>query len=124
MDRQFYLGNVRQIIYTIFASSYMCKWVIAVDDDVDIYDWGQVQWALATRVQPHRDIIITDNRLLGLTLDPSIHPDIRRIPRVQTSKIGIDATTKFKGHDFPPLVLDSDKIRQKVENRWQEYGFK
>jgi 4-hydroxy-3-polyprenylbenzoate decarboxylase len=124
MDRHFYLGNVRQIIYFCFAKLFMCKWVIVVDDDVDIYDKGAIEWVLATRVQPHRDIIITDNRLQGVELDPSIHSDLAKIPRAQTSKIGIDATTKFKGHDFAPLVLDSAEMQKKIESRWKEYGFK
>jgi len=124
MDQHFYLGNVRQIIYTVFASFFMSKWCIVVDDDVDIYDWGKVQWALMTRVQPHRDIFITDNRFPAVALDPSIHPDIRQIPRAQTSKIGIDATKNFKGHDFPPLVLDTEEMVQHVLDRWKEYGFK
>jgi 4-hydroxy-3-polyprenylbenzoate decarboxylase len=124
MDRHFYLGNVRQIIYHVMANFFMSKWVIVVDDDVDIFDMGAVQWALATRVQPHRDIIITDNRFVGVALDPSVHPDIRQIPRAQTSKIGIDATKFFKGHDFPTLVIDSEERQKQIAKRWKEYGFK
>jgi len=124
MDRHFYHGNVRQIIYFCFARLFTCKWVIVVDDDVDIYDPGMIEWALATRVQPHRDIIITDNRLQGVSLDPSINPAIAPMPKTSTSKIGIDATTKFKGHDFYPLVLDSVKMKEKIAGRWKEYGFK
>jgi len=124
MDRHFYLGNVRQIIYHIFANYYMSKWVIVVDDDVDIYDLGSIQWALATRVQPHRDIIITDNRLVGIQLDPSIHPDIRNIPRSQTSKIGIDATKHFKGFEFGPVITETEEMEQRLNRRWKEYGFK
>ena len=124
MDRHFYQGNVRQIIYFCFARQFMSKWVIVVDDDIDIFDKGAIEWALATRVQPHRDIIITDNKLQGVELDPSIHTDLAHIPNVQTSKIGIDATTKFKGHNFAPLVLDSPEMSQKITSRWNEYGFK
>jgi 4-hydroxy-3-polyprenylbenzoate decarboxylase len=124
MDRHYYLGNVRQIILFCFAKLFMSKWVIVVDEDVDIYDKGAIEWALATRVQPHRDIIITDNRLQGVELDPSIHSDLAHIPNVQTSKIGIDATTQFKGHKFAPLVVDSEKWQKAVESRWKEYGFK
>lgn len=123
MDRHFYQGNVRQIIYFCFAKLFMSKWVIVVDDDVDIYDKGAIEWALATRVQPHRDVIITDNRLPGVELDPSIHSDLAHIPNVHTSKIGIDATTKFKGHDFAPLVVDSTEVAKKITSRWKEYGF-
>jgi len=100
------------------------KWVIVVDDDIDIYDTGQEEWALAVRVQPHRDIIITDNNCQGVSFDPSIHPDIRKIPYTRASKIGIDATTRFKGHDFGQMVIDSEEIQQKITGRWKEYGLK
>jgi UbiD family decarboxylase len=102
----------------------MSKWVIVVDDDIDIFNMGEVNWALATRVQPHRDIFITDNRFVGVALDPSIAPELSRIPRTQTSKIGIDATKFYKGHDFPPLVLDSEERLKQITRRWKEYGFK
>ena len=124
MDRHYYLGNVRQIIYHIMANFFMSKWVIVVDDDIDIFNMGEVNWALATRVQPHRDIFITDNRFVGVALDPSIAPELSRIPRTQTSKIGIDATKFYKGHDFPPLVLDSEERLKQITRRWKEYGFK
>jgi 2,5-furandicarboxylate decarboxylase 1 len=124
MDRHYYQGNVRQIIYFCFSKLFMSKWVIVVDDDVDIYDKGAVEWALATRVQPHRDIIITDAKLQGVELDPSINSEIAHIPWVATSKIGIDATTQFKGHKFAPLVVDGPERKAQVERRWKEYGFK
>ena len=61
----------------------------------------------------------------SVALDPSIHPDSKKTPLVaQTSKIGIDATTKFKGFDFPPLVVSAEEQKKQVEKRWKEYGFK
>jgi 4-hydroxy-3-polyprenylbenzoate decarboxylase len=124
MDKQFYSGNARQVIDVVFGTAHGVKWVIVVDDDIDIYDMGQVEWAIAVRVQPHRDIFITDNRCTGVSLDPSIHPDLRKYPLVQTSRVGIDATTKFKGHDFPPVVRSAEEQIKQVERRWREYGFK
>ncbi len=124
MSHVAYQGNVRQVIYAAFALVPAAKWVIVVDDDVDIFDQRQVEWALAVRVQPHRDIIITDNKCTGDPLDPSIHPDFNTMPNTQTSKIGIDATTKFKGYEFMPLVKDSEEMQQKLNRRWKEYGFK
>jgi len=122
MSRQFYMGNVRQLIYAAFALHPSAKWVIVVDDDVDVFDHKQIEWALSVRVQPYRDIIITGNNCPGDPLDPSIHPNEMLPPNTRTSKIGIDATTKFKGFDFPPIVADSGKLQQKVSARWKEYG--
>jgi UbiD family decarboxylase len=125
MDQQYYLGNAREVIEAVFATvGKTTKWVIVVDDDIDIFDRGQVEWALSVRVQPHRDIIITDDRHSGNPLDPSIHPDLRRHPLLaQTSRIGIDATTKNKDYEFPPKVISTEKIKALVEKRWKEYGF-
>lgn len=124
MDRQYYMGNPREIIEAVFATQHDAKWVIVVNDDIDIYDKGQVEWALATRVQPHRDIIITDNRHSSISLDPSIPPEMRRYPQAQTSKIGIDATLKYKGFEFPPIVISAEAQEKQIERRWKEYGFK
>jgi UbiD family decarboxylase len=124
MERQYYLGNARQVIDTIFGTIFTAKWVIVVDDDIDIYDRGQVEWALAVRVQPHRDIVITDNRCTGSMLDPSTHPEMRKYLNVQSSKIGIDATTKYKGYDFAPVVRSAEEQKRLVERRWKEYGFR
>ena len=54
----------------------------------------------------------------------AIPPDLRVLPRAQTSKIAIDATTKFKGHEFMTVVRDSKEIRKRIDGRWKEYGFK
>ncbi len=124
MGHQPYHGTVRQAIYAAFSLIPASKWVIVVDDDIDIYDTKQVDWSLAVRVQPHRDIFITDDSCMGLPLDPSINPSVRRMPNSRTSKIGIDATTKFKGFDFGQMVVDSEEIQQKITRRWKEYGFK
>lgn len=62
------------------------KTVIAVDEDIDIFDPDQVLWALATRVQWSRDAFMLDG-LSGSALDPSLPAGA-----VTASKMGIDAT--------------------------------
>ncbi|MEE8448580.1 MAG: UbiD family decarboxylase [Thermodesulfobacteriota bacterium] len=122
LEKQYYQGNARQAIMAHWSMSHVGKWVIVVDDDIDIFDRAQVEWALATRVQPHRDIIITDNLQPGTNLDPSIHPDDRPFPATRCSRIGIDATKQFKGFDFPPEIKSRPEDVEKVESRWKEYG--
>lgn len=122
MDRHYYGGNARQVIEAVWATSINCKWVIIVDDDIDVYNKEAVEWAMATRVQPYRDIVITDNREPGISLDPSIHPDEREYPLTRSSRIGIDATTKFKGYEFPPLARPRPEEMEEVKERWKEYG--
>lgn len=121
LDKQLYFGHAHDVIQFVFSAT-ATKWVIVVDSDVDIYDRGQVEWALATRVQPHRDIWVTEKKTRGIPLDPAIAPEDSVFPNVRTSRVGIDATEGFKGHDFGTLCrADADLIEQ-VLHRWDELG--
>jgi UbiD family decarboxylase len=65
------------------------KHVTIVDDDIDVFDPTDVEWAVATRVQADRDVVIVPNAR-SKPLDPSLPPTIGKIPT--TAKMGIDAT--------------------------------
>lgn len=66
------------------------KHVTIVDDDVDVFDPTDVEWAVATRVQADRDVVIVPNAR-SKPLDPSLPPPTAgKIPT--TAKMGIDAT--------------------------------
>ena len=64
------------------------KHVVVTDDDIDIFDPVDVEWAIATRVQADRDVLIVSNAR-SKPLDPSLAPT-DGIPT--TAKMGIDAT--------------------------------
>lgn len=70
------------------------KFVIVVDEDVDVYNLEKVLWAVSTRSQPDQDVIIMP-RMYGAPLDPS-GPALRT-----TAMMGIDATIAGK---FPDLI--------------------
>jgi 2,5-furandicarboxylate decarboxylase 1 len=66
------------------------KHVTIVDDDIDVFDSTDVEWAMATRVQADRDVLIVSNAR-SKPLDPSLPPPSGgKIPT--TAKMGIDAT--------------------------------
>ncbi len=66
------------------------KHVTIVDDDIDVFDSTDVEWAVATRVQADRDVLIVSNAR-SKPLDPSLAaPKDGKIPT--TAKMGIDAT--------------------------------
>jgi 2,5-furandicarboxylate decarboxylase 1 len=65
------------------------KHVTIVDDDIDVFDPIDVEWAIATRVQADRDVLIVSNAR-AKPLDPSLPLTPGRIPT--TAKMGIDAT--------------------------------
>jgi UbiD family decarboxylase len=81
----------RNVILGLLSLGIGLKQVIVVDDDIDPFDPMQVDWALATRMQADKDVIIIP-RIACSTLDPSV-PE----PRV-TAGLGIDATAPMKDH--------------------------
>jgi UbiD family decarboxylase len=90
------------------------KEVIVVDDDINIFDNDEIDWAVVTRVQPDRDIFILP-RARGSSLDPSSQQN------GMTSKTFIDATRKegFRGDVAEP----PPEMMAKIEAKWDEYGF-
>jgi 2,5-furandicarboxylate decarboxylase 1 len=66
------------------------KHVTIVDDDIDVFDAVDVEWAVATRVQADRDVLIVQNAR-AKPLDPSLPLPLHgKVPT--TAKMGIDAT--------------------------------
>src|ERR1700733_11765910 len=65
------------------------KHVVVVDDDIDVFDPTEVEWAIATRVQGDRDIMIVGNAR-AKPLDPSLPQGSGVVPT--GAKVGIDAT--------------------------------
>ena len=97
-------GQAKNAIMAVLGADLYMKRVVVVDHDVDIFDDRQVNWAIATRCQPDRDItIVTHAR--GSDLDPSTRED------GYTAKWGVDATAKpslagyTPRHRVPPDVL-------------------
>jgi 2,5-furandicarboxylate decarboxylase 1 len=79
-------GEARNAIATVFGSLANVKHVFVVDPDIDIFSDAQMEWALATRFQADRDLIIGTN-FRGLPLDPSLEDGVR-----VTGKAGFDLT--------------------------------
>jgi UbiD family decarboxylase len=86
--RQRVPGEARNAIAASFASLANVKNVFVVDPDVDIFSDQQMDWALATRFQPNRDLVIDDG-FRALPLDPSLGPD------KLGAKAGFDLTWPF-----------------------------
>ncbi len=108
-------GHANQIIDTVWGvSTIIPNWVIVVDADADLDDWNDIWWRLYTMVLPHRDIWITPPRQKG-GHQPMVKQGF-------TSRIGIDATSKFKEVEFPEKNMVSRELTQKVLKRWKELG--
>jgi 2,5-furandicarboxylate decarboxylase 1 len=88
-----YAGEARQVILAAMASNIRPKWTIIVDPDIDVHSSTEVEWAMAFRVQPQRDVIVIENTPAGPS-DPSVDLSRDRTMRI-SSCIGIDATRPF-----------------------------
>lgn len=77
--------DIEKVIEKAFAGHPSMKHVIIVDEDIDIFDPKEVEYAIATRFQAHKDAYVFRN-MRGSTLDPSTDEDGK------TTKVGIDAT--------------------------------
>jgi len=77
-------GEAKNAIFAAFTSTADIKHVVVVDDDVDIFNMEDVEWAIATRFQADRDMVIISNAL-GSKLDPSTDEGLG-------AKMGLDAT--------------------------------
>ena len=70
----------------------LVKQAIVTDDDIDIYDPNEIEWAITFRCQADKDIIILSG-MKGKHVDPSVRPwDLEPGELPTTSKFGIDAT--------------------------------
>jgi UbiD family decarboxylase len=101
-------GIIRNLLLALTYLMPRQKYLVAVDDDIDIYNMTEVLWAISTRVDPARDTFVVADTGTG-PLDPSS----REV--ALTSKLFIDATKKahFRGIvSLPPKeVLNSTRAR-------------
>lgn len=127
--RQRFAGEARSLILAAMGSNLRPKQVVVVDPDIDVYDSEQVEWAMAFRTQPARDVIIVEG-LPGGPLDPtadeSLPPDQRT-----GSAIGTDATYPYgtivkKVGDVcgPALEEHGGRVVEVADvPGWREYEF-
>jgi 2,5-furandicarboxylate decarboxylase 1 len=82
----------RHAALAALAADPIIKLVVVVDDDIDVYDDAQMLWAMATRVQPDRDVIVIPEAW-GNELDPAGHQPLDRTARGgMNAKWIVDAT--------------------------------
>jgi UbiD family decarboxylase len=99
-----------------------CKFTIVVDDDIDVRNPFQVEWAMSFRAQPARDTFMVSG-VVPSGVDPSTAPsDIPQhdARRRAGSKMLIDATRK---HPYPPAARVPAEYIEAAQKKWKEYGF-
>jgi 4-hydroxy-3-polyprenylbenzoate decarboxylase len=94
------------------------KFVIVVDQDINIRDPRQVVWAISSKVDPVRDVFI-------LPETPFDTLDFASEKIGLGGRMGIDATTKIypeSQHEWGGPLISDPAMAQQVSQRWQEYG--
>ena len=113
-----YPGHAKRVMFGVwsFLRQFMyTKFIVVVDDDVDIRDWKEVIWAITTRVDPIRDTTLVDNT-------PIDYLDFASPVSGLGSKMGIDATNKWPGETSREwgrtIAMDAD-VKSRVDAIWQ-----
>ena len=116
-----YPGHAKRIMLGVwsFLRQFMyTKFVIVTDDDINVRDWNDVIWAMTTRMDPARDTTIIENT-------PIDYLDFASPVSGLGSKMGMDATNKWKGETDrewgEPIVMDED-VKKRVDAMWDELG--
>jgi 4-hydroxy-3-polyprenylbenzoate decarboxylase len=97
---------LRQFMYT--------KFVIVVDDDINVRNWEDVIWAITTRMDPARDLTILENT-------PIDYLDFASPVSGLGSKVGFDATNKWPGEtnrEWGRPIVMSKEVAAKIDKIW------
>ena len=116
-----YPGHARRIMMAVW--SYLrqflyTKLVIIVDDDIDARDWKDVMWAVSTRMDPSRDVMIVENTPIDSLDFASPEPGLG-------GKMGLDATNKIPpetSRDWGTKIRMTDEMIETVTRKWADYG--
>jgi len=118
--RKLYPGQGRKVGMAILSSGQMMftKYVVVVDDDIDVRDRKQVLWAVATRTDPYRDIEIIRSSVADSLDHASMNPDVG-------GKMIIDATVKGKEEGYTRawpkgIKFELDSL---MKERLKKYGY-
>ena len=106
-------GQAKNAIMAALGADLYMKRVVVVDHDVDVFDDRQVNWAIATRCQPDRDIT-TVTHARGSDLDPSTRE------AGYTAKWGVDATAKPSLAAFTPRHRVPPEVWKRIDLK--EFG--
>jgi 4-hydroxy-3-polyprenylbenzoate decarboxylase len=116
-----YAGHAKRVMFGVwsFLRQFMyTKFIVVVDEDVNVRDWKEVIWAITTRVDPTRDTVMVDNT-------PIDYLDFASPVSGLGSKMGIDATNKWPGEtnrEWGTTIVMAPAVKQRVDEIWGQLG--
>jgi 4-hydroxy-3-polyprenylbenzoate decarboxylase len=118
--RKQYANQARRVMHALWGAGQLAfsKFIVVVDENVNVHDPNDVWFAVGANVDPSRDI---EHASGPLDILDHAAPDIG-----SGGKLGIDATRKLPGEgpprDWPEPLKMSQEIRDLVDKKWKEYG--
>jgi 4-hydroxy-3-polyprenylbenzoate decarboxylase len=119
--RKSYPGHAKRImlgVWSYLRQFLYTKFVIVVDEDIDARDWKDVMWAVATRMDPARDVTILERT-------PIDYLDFASPESGLGGKIGLDATNKIAPEthrEWGRQIRMTDAMIAEVTRKWASYG--
>jgi 4-hydroxy-3-polyprenylbenzoate decarboxylase len=116
-----YPGQARRVmmgLWSMLPQFSMTKLIIEVDPDINVRDWSDVMWALATRFDAMRDLITIPDTPIDYLDFASPQPGLG-------GKLGLDATNKIGAEttrEWGRTLFMSDEVRARVHAMWSELG--
>lgn len=116
-----YAGHAKRVMMGVwsFLRQFMyTKFIVVVDEDINVRDWKEVIWAITTRMDPVRDTVLIDHT-------PIDYLDFASPVSGLGGKMGLDATNKWQGEtqrEWGRIIKKDDAITQKINTLWQELG--
>jgi 4-hydroxy-3-polyprenylbenzoate decarboxylase len=119
--RKQYPGHAKRVMFGVwsFLRQFMyTKLVIVTDEDIDVRDWKDVVWALATRMDPVRDAVLVEHTPID-TLD--FASPVAGLG----GKMGLDATSKWPGETqrrWGRTIRMSEDVKRRIDSLWADLG--
>jgi len=119
--RKSYAGHGRRImmgVWSFLRQFIYTKFVIVVDDDINARDWKDVMWAISTRMDPARDIMVVENT-------PIDYLDFASPESGLGGKLGLDATNKLPPEthrEWGQQIAMDQEVVDLVSRKWDHYG--
>jgi 4-hydroxy-3-polyprenylbenzoate decarboxylase len=118
---QRYAGHAIQVGHVAsqcHVGAYAGRYVIVVDDDIDVSNLEELIWAMVSRSDPATSIDIIHNAW-STALDPRIHPDDKAKGKLTNSRAIIDATRPYEWRDrFPVVNMPSLETKRKAREKF------
>ena len=116
-----YPGHAKRVMFGVWSylRQFMyTKFIVVCDEDIDVRNWKEVVWAISTRVDPARDLLIAEST-------PIDYLDFASPVAGLGSKLGVDATNKWPGETarrWGRTIVMDDAVKRRVDSMWRELG--